>query len=90
MMNLKLPTNQVSEILYLLLEYDTITFGDSYLMTGITNLNARISDIRRLGLDVPCKMIKFINKFGRKKEYGTWSLPNKKLGIEVYKKLLKL
>jgi hypothetical protein len=90
MENLTLPKNQLAEVLYELLTNNKITFKSVFFATGIINMGARISDLRLdYALIIPCTWIKTENKFGRSIRYGSWSLENKELGIEVYNRINK-
>ena len=90
MKNLK-PTSQLTEVLFYLLKRNSITFKQIHFDCGILNLSARISDLRNEHLlDIPCKKMETINKFGRNISYGSWSLTNKEKGLKVYNKLVKI
>ena len=89
MKNLKSPDSQLTEVLFCLLDRKMITFMQMFLDSGIINLTARISDLRKLNLEIPCTLIKTTNKFGRNITYGSWKLTNKEKGIEIYNELLK-
>lgn len=86
---MKQPTNQTAEVLYeLLTAKHRLSFSDIYARTGIINLTARISNLRRAGLNVFCLEIKTKNKHGRLVSYGTWSVSGeRKKAREVYQKI---
>ena len=87
-MSLPKPLNQTAEVLYELLTNATISRKSIFLETGILNLTARITDLRKLGLDLHCGYIKTTNKYGREVEFGTWSiLAEEKKALEIYKRI---
>ena len=88
-MNLKNPTSQLTEVLYFLLLRNSITFSQIHFDTKMINLSARISDLRKKGLYIPCMQIHFTNKFKRKISYGSWTLQDKAKGLEIYNKINK-
>lgn len=86
-MKLQPPKNQTSEVLYELLTNACINRRDILINTGILNVTARISDIRRYGVVVECKMIEVLNKHKRKVKFGQWSVVDNKKNREVYNKI---
>ena len=87
---MNLPKTQLQEVLYMLLNDEIITYRTVFINSGIINLTARISDLRNTHfLDVPCKRVKTVNKFGRAINYGSWSLSDPEEAKIVYDKLNK-
>lgn len=73
--DLRQPVDQTSEVLYYLLTRGEINRRDILLECGILNLTARIAGLRNTyALDVVCDKIQTTNKFGRKVDFGVWSL----------------
>ena len=86
--NLPKPTKQIEEVLYYLLKRHNINRMQMMLDTGVLNITARIADLRnRYFLDIVCNQVSVKNKFGRKVEFGYWSLSDKAEGLKIYKKL---
>ena len=82
------PKTQIQEVLYCLINSDSIDRRQMLLETGILNVTARIAELRKKhSLYISCDEIDVTNKYGRKVSYGRWSLPNKAAGIEVYEQL---
>ena len=89
-MKLSPPVNQKMEVLHELILHNNISRRDFILSTGILNPTARLSELRNEHfLPIKTTTITVENKFGRKAYFGQWSLENKKIGIELYKKLNK-
>ena len=88
-LSMNLPTSQTAETLWLLLMKQTITTKLLFLEANILNPTARISNLRKKGLEIKCIDKKFTNKFGREGKYGLYRLIHKDKGIELYKQLLK-
>lgn len=69
------PTNQTAEVLYEILNNDSVSRKDILISTGVLNPTARIADLRiRHGLNISCERITVKNKFSRKISYGLWSI----------------
>jgi len=79
---MKAPKNQVTEVLYLLLNGKKTTFD--FKENGILNSNARIANLRAMGVNIFCDDIKHTNKFGRTNTYGLFSVLNKKDARKIY------
>jgi hypothetical protein len=88
-MKLKNPLNQTAEILYELLNSKVpLSFSELHYRTGVINLGQRISDLRRLGLQVFCKELETKNKHGRNISYGTWSVAGEETkALEIYNRI---
>jgi hypothetical protein len=77
-MKLKKPTNQLAEVLYLLLKNKSVTRRSALLDTGILNVPARIMDLRNIHhIPIVLTRVAAVNKFGRGVNYGSWSILNK-------------
>lgn len=88
MEQLKKPTSQIQEVLYLLITEGNLTRKE-FVNTGVLNHTARLARLRNYyNLDIPCKKINVINKFGREVEYGKWYVYDKAAAISVYKQLV--
>lgn len=82
------PKKQIEEVLYYLIKRHNINRKQMMLDTGVLNVTARIADLRnRYFLDIVCNQVSVKNKFGRKIEFGYWSLSDKAEGLKIYKKL---
>jgi hypothetical protein len=81
------PKNQTAEVLYELINNKHINRRDILIETGILNITARLSDIRKHGIVVECKMIEALNKHNRKVQFGQWSVSDKNKAIEIYNKI---
>jgi len=69
------PTNQTAEVLYEILNNNSISRKDILLSTGVLNPTARIADLRiRHGLIIHCEKVSVLNKFNRVVTYGKWSI----------------
>ena len=90
MKNLKPPTSQLTEVLYYLLNRQSISVRQMLFESYILNLNARLSDLR-LKYNIGIKMVKTHrkNKFKRPISYGTWRLTDKEHALTIYNKLTK-
>jgi hypothetical protein len=84
-MEITKPTSQSSEVLYLLLEGKKTTMD--FFKNGIMNPTARISDLRSLGVQIICDKVDHVNKFGRKINYGQFTILNTTESLEIYKKI---
>lgn len=82
------PKTQLQEVLYELLNKNSINVRQMMDDTGILNIKARISDLRlvyNVGIDT--EMIDQKNKHGRKCRFGSWKLTDKKNALLTYYKL---
>jgi len=86
MANLTKPQNTTALVLYRLLS-SPISERDMYL----NGFRARLSNLRKLGLDISYKEMSFINQFGHSSSYRVHYLTDiqKKLGRELYKLINK-
>jgi hypothetical protein len=89
MKQLPRPENQTAEILNLLLHRKGITRREIIEHTDQLNPTCRLTELRKQGLEIPCKITDTINKFGNHSKYGTWSLTpsDQELGIKIYDKI---
>lgn len=83
------PTTQLQEVLCELILNDTISVRQILSDTGILNPKARISDLRRIGVNIETEMVHVTNKYGRKAKFGQWSIPeeSKQSATEMYLKM---
>jgi hypothetical protein len=79
---MKAPKNQVTEVLYMLLNGKKTT--SDFKEIGILNSNARIANLREMGVNIICDDIKHTNKFGRNNTYGLFSILNKRDARKIY------
>lgn len=87
-MKLLKPKTQLQEVLYMLIESKEITRKE-FVNIGILNHTARLTTLRhKYNLDIPCRKIIVINKFGREVDFGAWRLSNKEHAISVYRQLI--
>ncbi len=85
---MKKPKNQTAEVLYELIKRGKITRQSIMKSCGILNVTARISNLRnRFGLDVICKEVPVVNKYGRDTMYGEWSLSDPEEAELLYSKI---
>jgi hypothetical protein len=72
---MKNPTNQTAEVLYEILNNESVSRKDILISTGVLNPTARIADLRiRYGIDITCESVKTRNKFSRQVTFGMWSI----------------
>ena len=86
---LPLPTTQLQEVLYELINRFSIDHKSMILSCGVLNLTACISDLRILNVPIETIKITSVNKFGRKVIYGRWKLIDKKIASEIYIKMFE-
>lgn len=85
MKKIELPSSQIQEVLYELINRISIDRKSMMLSADIMNLTARISDLRNKGLAIHSQPFTTINKYGREIVSVKYSLKNKKKAIELYK-----
>ena len=61
-------------ILKYLEDFGTITPLEAFADLGITRLAARISDIKKDGIDIKVESVKSINRYGKATTYAKYSL----------------
>ena len=84
---MKQPKNQLAEVLNLLLtKYRTSL---DIIMCGVLNPTSKISQLRDKGVVVLCDKVKHTNKFGRKMNYGKFSVLNFKDSVKIYNQINK-
>lgn len=83
---MKAPKNQNAELLSLLLTEKQTSLN--IVMNGILNPTARITHLRKMGVNVICNLIKHTNKFGRVIRYGEFSVLNKRESRIIYTKFI--
>lgn len=86
---LPLPLNQTQEALYLLLKNGSMTRRDFFLETHILNAPRCIHSLRKRGVDIDCEMITVQNKYGRRIDYGVYTLVNENEALKKYLEYLK-
>lgn len=79
------PKNQTAEVLYELLTHKSITRRELFLNTDILSPTSRITDLRKLGLEILCEHKNVKNKHGRSVTFGSWSLSDREEGLKVYR-----
>jgi hypothetical protein len=85
------PRTHLAEVLKLLIKSKhPLSHNEINKITRIVGISQRISNLRlNHELDIKCDRIPFINKHGKRKRMGTFSLEDKAKGIEVYNKINK-
>lgn len=78
------PESQIQEVLFELINRIEIDRRTMMLHCGVWGLTARISDLRKLGLNIISNEIKSVNKFGREIKFVHYSLKNKKEACQIY------
>ena len=69
------PKNQNGEILFELINNNSVSRSDLHTLTGVLNVTAIISILRLdYGIDVKCFLRETKNKHGRKVRFGIYSL----------------
>lgn len=84
MNKIPLPESQTQEVLYELINRLYIDRRTMMLSSGVWNLTARISNLRRKGVDILSNEVIGVNKFKREIKYVHYSLRNKKEAVKVY------
>ena len=79
------PKNQLAEVLYVLLHSPQTSL--EIIQNGVLSPTSKISQLRVKGVNVLCDNINVRNKFGRKINYGVFSILNKEESIEVYNQI---
>lgn len=79
------PVKQLSEVLYLLIEGNKTSMD--LIHNGVINPSSMISILRRKGVNILCENINHNNKFGRKMNYGNFSILNLKESKEIYNRI---
>lgn len=89
---LQRPKTQKAEILFELLNHNSINHQDIFNHTGILSPTARISDLRtKHQLNIKMENVKTKNKHGRNVRFGRWSIPTeeREKAIQVYLEINK-
>lgn len=83
------PKNQKAEVLLELIIRPTVTFSQFYQNLRIINPRARISDLRKHGLEIKCEHKSVRNKHGRAVSYGVWHIPRleKDRAVRIYEEI---
>jgi len=91
-MKLHYPTTQLQKVLYELLVRDKITQSELVTKYFISNVTARINDLRNdYGIDVRCENKTIKNKFKRSVNIGLYYIPkDEKVDAEIkYQEMIK-
>lgn len=81
------PKNQKMEVLNLLLNAEQTTLD--IIRVGVLNPSSKITELRKLGVNIICENQKHKNKFGRNINYGKFSILNKQESKKIYNTLNK-
>jgi hypothetical protein len=84
---MKKPINQMTEVLYSLLQGELGTLD--IVKLGVCNPTSVITLLRRNGVDIHCESIAHKNKFGRKVKYGKFKVVGKAKAKSIYNNLIK-
>ena len=87
MKKLALPESQMQEILYELINRLSIDRKTMMLSCGVWNLTARISNLRKKGLNIKSDEIKAVNKYGRDISFVHYRLEDKKEASAIYNEM---
>lgn len=86
---MKTPKNQISEILFYLINYTEINHVRLISITGALSVTCSITNLRKMGVIIDSKRIHTKNKFGRPIHYVNWIVKNKTFAKELYKEINK-
>lgn len=85
---LTMPKNQVMEVLYYLIEKASIGMAastrDIQRDCYVLNVTAKISELRKLGVQILCDSVKHKNKFGREITFGAFKILNLQESKTIY------
>lgn len=84
---MKRPIDQKTEVLYSLLHGNMTTL--QMVSLGICNPTSVMTQLRKYGVDVVCQNIARKNKYGRKINYGKFTIGNYNQAKSIYNKLTK-
>lgn len=87
MKKIPLPESQMQEVLFELINRLYIDRRTMMLSSGVWNLTARISNLRRKGLNIVSNEIKSVNKYKRDISFVQYSLNDKKEAVKIYFKM---
>lgn len=82
------PKTQIAETLHLLITRTMMTTL-AFEGNGILNPTAKMSELRKLGVEIDCEMRPKVNRFGRKTKFGTFRLRDEEEAINIYNKINK-
>jgi hypothetical protein len=85
LIGLPLPKNQVMEVLYYLIHHNGATTRDIQRDCYVLNVTAKISELRKIGVQIVCDELKAKNKFGREITFGTFKILNLADSKNIYK-----
>jgi hypothetical protein len=86
---MKTPKNQISEILFYLVQKPKINHVQLITLTGALSVTCSITNLRKLGVIIDTETIHTKNKFGRPIHYVNWIVKNKTFAKELYKEINK-
>lgn len=86
---MKTPKNQISEILFYLVQKPKINHVQLINLTGALSVTCSITNLRKLGVIIDTETIHTKNKFGRPIHYVNWIVKNKIFAKELYKEINK-
>lgn len=78
------PKNQVMEVLNYLINKGIATTRDIQRDCYVLNVTAKISELRKLGVQIICDEIKGKNKFGREITFGSFKILNLAESTKIY------
>jgi hypothetical protein len=84
MKKIPLPESQIQEVLYELINRLFIDRRTMMLASGVWNLTAVISELRKKGLNIKSNKMSGVNKYGREIDFVHYSLEDKKEASVVY------
>jgi len=82
------PKTQIAETLHLLINRKMMTTL-AFEGHGILNPTSKMSELRKLGVEIQCEMKPKVNRFGRKVKFGTFRLKDEEEAINIYNKINK-
>lgn len=79
-----LPDTNLKEVLYDLIQYGNVSIETYYYMPGF---RTRVSELRKLGVEIESRSFFKVNKFGREYRYLIHYLKNKEFSISLYRRI---
>jgi hypothetical protein len=80
------PINQQMEVLAYLLAKDNATTKDIQRDCHVLNVTAKISELRKYGVNISCSQVKAKNKYGRQINFGMYKICNLAESKIIYKR----
>lgn len=86
------PDSQKTEILYELMKHYKSGQTRLELMnsTGVLNVPVCIGLLRKDGVLINTNRVDWVNRYGRKTNYGSYQLKDFKNAVEIYEKLIEV